>query len=460
MLIRHQLILRFLGLVFAIQLCLTAFVYFYSARSRELRFYHRLEARANHMANLLIHRLRLDPDLLRTFRQSDLLVMPNERVSIYDASRRLRFRIQQDRAVGPVPDARYFDQITARQPARFRVGEVETLGILTEHHGQPYWLFVAGQDRFGRAEFASLRPILVVGNAGALALIILAAWYFAVRSLRPLGRMVQEVENIRAPGLHQRVDEGNGRDEIARLAITFNRMLDGLQQAFEAQKSFFAHASHELRTPLANLLGTLETASAYDTTVPAAKSSIDSAIEETHSIIDLTNGLLALAKAEDTSFPRTQVALDECVVLALAACATKYPGRDVQLQVGTWPESAEDLFAVCGNAALLTTVVGNLLDNACKYSAGAVAVGLRYASPTTIALEVRDSGIGMAPADVQRVREPLYRAANGQAAPGYGLGLAIADKIIQLHGGRLLIESELRQGTAATVQLPAAPSGA
>ena len=114
--------------------------------------------------------------------------------------------------------------------------------------------------RLGRAQLASLRLILLAGNVGALVLIILAGWYFADESLKPIARVVRQVKKITASELSRRVDEGNGTDEIAQLASTFNQMLGGLEQAFEAQKSFVSHASHELRTPLTVALGTLQTA--------------------------------------------------------------------------------------------------------------------------------------------------------------------------------------------------------
>ncbi|SNR51900.1 MULTISPECIES: ATP-binding protein [Hymenobacter] len=457
MLIRNKLILRFMALVITIQLCLTAFIYYYSAQARELRFYHRLEAKAEQTAHLLIHRLNLEPEVLQSFRKKDLLTMHNERISIYDPQRRLVFhlaQVPQDAGI-PTQDTAYFNQITRKKPARFQRGKVETLGMLYRHQGKPYLIFVAGRDQFGGREFDTLRSILLGGNLGALVLIIGAAWYFADRSLRPLSRMVTEVKGITASNLRKRVDEGNRRDEIAHLAMTFNEMLSGLEQSFEAQKSFLSHASHELRTPLANVLGTLETASAYDTELPAAKRSIDSAVEEIQRIIDLTNGLLALAKADDTSFRRTPVQLDDVVLQAVDSCSARYPGRTVQVEFGTWPETVEAVFSVPGNAQLLQTAVLNLLDNACKYSTQTVTVALGYETPRQILLTITDTGSGLAADELMRVVEPLYRGANGRDKPGYGLGLAITQKIVQVHAGQLQIASEVGKGTRVLVRLPA-----
>ncbi|GGF08709.1 sensor histidine kinase [Hymenobacter cavernae] len=454
MLIRNKLILRFTLLVVAIQLCLSAFVYYYSALSREQRYYHRLEAKAILVGSILIKRGNLAENKLRNFHRKDLLTMHDERISIYDQTGRVLYTTApgSQSALDPV----YFAVIKNNKPAHFRQGPLETAGILYQHKGQSYQIFVSGRDEFGNREFEKLRLILLVGNLGTLVLIILAGWYFVEQSLQPISRIVTEVEGITARNLSLRVHEGNRRDEIARLAITFNQMLSGLELAFESQKSFLSHASHELRTPLANLLGTLETSAAYDTDLAEAKQSINSAIEEIRHVIELTNGLLALAKADDTSFRRVPVRFDECVTQAINTCSTKHPQQSIRLDFGFLPESVEDMFMVRGNAQLLTTAVLNLLDNACKYSQAAVRVTLGYSTPQQLLLQIMDTGLGMSEEELRRIFEPLYRGQNGKNTPGYGLGLPITRKIIQLHAGQLLMESKPGEGTTATVRLPAA----
>ncbi|OUJ74644.1 sensor histidine kinase [Hymenobacter crusticola] len=454
MLIRNKLILRFTLLVVAIQLCLSAFVYYYSALSREQRYYHRLEAKALLIGSILIRRGNLAENKLRSFHRKDLLTMHDERISIYNQDGRLLYTTASDKRT--LPEGAYLEKITSKKPVHFQVGKLETAGVLYRHKGQSYYLFVSGWDEFGGREFEKLRLILLVGNLGTLVLIILAGWYFVEQSLQPISRIVTEVEGITASNLSLRVHEGNRRDEIARLAITFNQMLSGLELAFESQKSFLSHASHELRTPLANLLGTLETSAAYDTDLADAKHSINSAIEEIRHVIELTNGLLALAKADDTSFRRLPVRFDECVTQAIAACSTKYQHYAIRLDFGFLPESVEDMFMVRGNAQLLTTAVLNLLDNACKYSHAEVRVTLGYDTPRKLVLQITDTGLGMSEEELRRVFEPLYRGETGKQMPGYGLGLPITRKIIQLHAGQLFLQSKPGEGTTATVRLPAA----
>lgn len=450
--------LWFMALVFTIQLCLTAFIYYYSVRARELRFYHRLESKAEQTAHLLIGRLDLKPEDLSSLRKKDLLTMHNERISIYAPTGKLVFHIAQEKedAGAPTTDAAYFGRITRQQPARFHKGAVEVLGMQYRHKGQRYLIFVAGRDAFGRREFATLRAILLGGNLGALVLIIGAAWLFAGRLLRPLARMVAEVRGITASSLRQRVNEGNRRDEIAQLAMTFNEMLSGLEQTFEAHKNFVSHASHELRTPLATVLGTLETAAAYDPDLPTARRSMESAVEEIQKVIDLTNSLLALARAEGAAPEADRVPFDDVVLRAVASCRTRYPGRTVQVDFGQWPNAVEVPFATPGNEQLLHTAVLNLLDNACKYSAGGVSVKLQYNPARQLWLRIADTGAGLTAAELARLTEPLFRGENSRDRPGFGLGLPITQKIVQAHGGQLRITSVVGEGTQAEMLLLAA----
>ncbi|MBO3270955.1 sensor histidine kinase [Hymenobacter defluvii] len=453
MLIRNKLLLRFTLLVVGIQLALSAFIYYFSSFSREQRYYHRLEGKAVLAARLLIRRANLDTAVLRTFRRADLLTMHQEYIGIYDEQNQLVYGL--GKSLRPLPDSVYLNQIRSTRPAHFQLDGREGVGILYQHQGRSYRVLLVGQDVFGAREFAKLRLLLLVGNLGALVLIILAGWYFTDQALRPIARVVRQVKRITASNLSRRVAEGNRRDEIAQLAITFNEMLSGLEQAFESQKSFLSHASHELRTPLANLLGTLETSLAYDHDLSEARQSTASAMEEIRRLIALTNDLLALAKADDTAFRREPVRLDECVTQALTLCKTKYPTRTIRLDFDDLPEEVEDPFMVLGNAQLLTTVVFNLLDNACKYSAGAVSSTLGYADSATLRLTITDAGKGMSSAELTHVFEPLYRGESGRHMPGHGLGLPITRKIVQRHGGQLTLASEPGAGTTATVLLAA-----
>ncbi|WP_052695641.1 sensor histidine kinase [Hymenobacter sp. AT01-02] len=233
-------------------------------------------------------------------------------------------------------------------------------------------------------------------------------------------------------------------------------LLSELEQAFESQKSFLSHASHELRTPLTTLMGTLETALTYDHTLEEARQSLGAGLEAARHLNGLTNSLLALAKVDGALPAPVPVRLDECLNQALEYAHSKYPGRELRLTFGDLPASEEaDVFMVPGNAQLLTTALFNLLDNACKYSVGAIHSELGYAATHTLQVRITDTGRGLTPEELSHIYEPLYRAAGAAGRPGYGLGLPLTQKIVQRHGGRLELTSVAGEGTTATVWLPA-----
>ncbi|UOG75200.1 ATP-binding protein [Hymenobacter tibetensis] len=451
MLIRNKLILRFTLLVLAIQLGFSAFIYYFHEATREQRFSQRLAGKGTMTARLL---LRQQPDdvVMRSIHRRDLFTILDEQISIYDPDDHLIYT--SDDSLSQRLNSFYLAQVEPGKLVQFTDGELEVVGVTHEYKGRYYRIFAAGRDQFGLLQLDKLRLILLVGNVGALVLIILAGWYFADESLKPMARVVGQVERITAGRLSLRVDEGNGTDEIAQLAVTFNQMLARVEQAFEMQKNFLSHASHELRTPLATALGTLETSYAYDTDLTEAKQSTASAVEELKHLVGLTNALLALAKAEDASFRRDTVRLDECLTQALTYCQSKYPSRQVQLEFGELPTTDDDPFLVLGNEQLLTTALLNLLDNACKYSTGTVQVCLGYHA-AHLEVKVQDAGIGIAATELSRVTSALYRAENARYAPGYGLGLTVTQKIAERHGGTLTLVSVPDLGTTATLSLPA-----
>ncbi|GAB3878245.1 ATP-binding protein [Hymenobacter segetis] len=456
MLIRNKLMLRFTLLVLAIQVSFSAFIYYFNASTRAQRFEHRLGTSATLASRLLVRTGKLETGQLGSLRRRDILTLQEEQISIYDADGALRFSSADD--IDQVPSRA---RLRAWQPGKlvpFK-GEKrrEGVGLDYLHDGEHYRIFVSAEDKPGWERLWQLGLLLLVGNLGALALTILAGWYFAGAALAPVARISRQAGRISATNLGRRLSEGNGRDELAQLAYAFNGMLGGLEQAFEAQKSFLAHASHELRTPLTTLTGTLETALAYDASLPEARQSLAQALEASRHLTALTSSLLSLAKVDGTLPKFEPVRLDECLNQALSFARAKYAGREFRLAFGELPEEAEtDVFMVPGNAELLTTALLNLLDNAGKYSAGPVQAELAYEGPATLRIRVIDVGPGLSPEELSHIYEPLYRAAGAVGRPGYGLGLPLTQRIVQRHGGRLELASAVGQGTTATVWLPAA----
>ncbi len=450
MLIRNRLTIIFTGLAMAIQVTLSLLVWYFYSLYRQEEFYSRLESKARVAGRLLISRRHLHDDFFKNMVRTDLLTIVEEQISIYDDRHHLVFTNRT------LKESEYYKEkiplLSTDDNAlfAFKSGHLESIVIPFRDRGQLFYIFASGFDRIGFSKLSALQQILLLANVLGFALIVLAGWYFSGRVLRPIAQIVDEVEQITAKHLHKRVHEGNRRDEIAQLAMTFNQMLFRLEDAFVSQRSFVAHASHELRTPLTNTLGTLETSLQYDHNPNDWRESMAVAVDELKKVITLTNGLLGLAKVTDGTVALMTVQVDDCLLTAIGQVQAKYPDRSIPLQ---FIADVEEALTVKGNATLLTTAFLNVLDNACKYSNEAVSVQLQ-ATEGQIIVTVSDKGRGIADADTAHILAPLYRGNNVEGVPGYGIGLAITQKIIELHQGILHITSKENQGTTVMIELP------
>lgn len=448
MLIRNRLTIIFTLLATGIQIMLSLLVWYFYSLYRQEEFYSRLESKARVAGRVLISRRHLHDNFFKNMVRTDLLTIVEEQISIYDSRHNLVFTNRT------LQESEYYKEkiplLDTNSLFEFKSGHLESIVIPYHDRAQLFYIFASGYDRIGLAKLTALQQILLLANLLGFTLIVLAGWYFSGRVLKPISQIVDEVEQITAQDLHKRVHEGNRRDEIAQLAMTFNQMLFRLEDAFVSQRSFVAHASHELRTPLTNTLGTLETSLRYDPNPADWRDSMEVAVDELKKLIVLTNGLLGLAKVTDGTVALATVQVDDCLLTAIEQVQARYPSRNLSLQ---FMANEAETFTVKGNASLLTTAFLNVLDNACKYSSEAVSVSLQ-SKESQIIVTVADRGRGIAETDIVHILDPLFRGQNVEGVPGYGIGLAVTQKIIELHQGTMQITSRVDQGTTVTVSLP------
>jgi len=302
-----------------------------------------------------------------------------------------------------------------------------------------------------RATTRVLLSLLVAGGAGVLILAILGSRVLVRRGLGPLDEMATVAESITARRLDQRMVLRDPPRELGRLAGTFNAMLERLHAAFAAQQRFVADASHELRTPLATIRGRSEVLLLSPTLDPETRDGLAMIRDEAGRMGRLVANLLLLARGDEArTIDRRPVELD--VLLLEVARQARALAQGVTVTLGH-----EDQALVPGDADLLKQLVLNLVDNALTYTppGGRVDLSL-YVAHGHARLAVRDTGPGIAPADLTRIFERFYRPdrARARRSGGAGLGLAIARWIAEAHGGRIDVDSIVGQGSTFTVVLP------
>jgi signal transduction histidine kinase len=307
--------------------------------------------------------------------------------------------------------------------------------------GGPVTIYVASTMEPVDDAVAALKRALAIGGPVLLVLVGITTWLVVGGALRPVDVISAEVADVSERSLDRRVSVPPARDEISRLAVVMNTMLDRLQRAAERQRRFVADASHELRTPLAAARTDLEVALAHPESTDFKATATD-LLAANARMERLVRDLLFLARADGTAAraPAVPVDLDDVV---LAECAGR-PLVDTRRVSGA---------AVAGRPDELARAVRNLLDNAERYAVSRVTVDLST-EDGRVTLVVADDGPGVPPADRERVFERFTRlgGARSRHDGGAGLGLAIVREIVVSHGGTVRVGD----GARFVVELPAA----
>lgn len=298
--------------------------------------------------------------------------------------------------------------------------------------------------------------LLLTALAGTM---ILAGWFgsrwLAREALLPVEALTATAEQISAPSLRTRMTLAAPYEEFARLANVFNAMLDRLHHVFESQRQFIADAAHEIQTPLTVIKGTIEVALQKSRTTGDYRDALVTNLGQVERLGTLTRSLLTLAQFSGDRPPVTlaPLALEPLVQELVKELSPLAEDRKIQLIV-----DAQPVPRVQGDAGRLTQLLINLLDNALAYTPPEGRITIRLEPiPGQVALQVEDTGCGIAPEHLPHLFERFYRAdpARARESGGTGLGLAIVKEIAEAHGGRVTVESTPGQGTRFTVTLPA-----
>ncbi|MBE9373043.1 HAMP domain-containing histidine kinase [Saccharopolyspora sp. HNM0983] len=302
------------------------------------------------------------------------------------------------------------------------------------------------------------RRVLTAGGFAFVAVVgatALLSWTVTGRVLRPLQEVTDSARRLSAESLDERIALTGPRDEVAELADTFDRMLDRLQGAFDAQRRFVANASHELRTPLSVIRTELDvTLADPDADADELRRMAGVVREAAEKAEHLVEALLVLARTEATALPvRKPVDLAELLTRAVRLVEAQATGRGLRIS-----RSGGAAFAA-GDPALLERIAGNLLENAVQHNVdgGWIAVSTTSGAQWS-SLRVASSGEPVDQRSAEELFEPFRRdGVQRTARAGTGLGLSIVRAAALAHGGRTRAEPVPGGGLAVVVDLPAAP---
>jgi two-component system, OmpR family, sensor kinase len=312
--------------------------------------------------------------------------------------------------------------------------------------------------------FASARDAIGIILAAAVAAVVIFSIVLAGQATTPINELSHEMREISSDRLamaggagftdgKRRLPWRGRRDEIGRLAQSFNDLLQRLAEAFARERQFISDASHELKTPLTSINANAQMLLRWgDRDQAIRRESLETIARESADLAGMVNGMLTLAKADrGDEIPKEPVSLAQIASEVVQNATPRAAEKQLEL---TFAHNGAPI--VFGDASLLRQMVGNLVDNAIKFSDRG-RVGVRVGGDKTTAwVEVTDSGPGIPAQELPHVFDRFYRAdkARSREVPGTGLGLAIVRSIAQAHDGEASAGKAPGGGALFRVSLP------
>lgn len=438
--IRTRLTLQFGFLVSAILLLSFLAIYVFARWQWQRDFENRLYDKAVTAATLLLKVEQVDSALLKVIDRAKRDYLFRENISILDSAYTeiytnndtIDFRLSPEQLA----------QVQKQKRTTFALDPFSAIGILFKHQQQDFIVIAGAIHRDAHQNLRLLRNLLATTFLIWIAVVSLAGWVYAGRALKPIQRVMEDVQDITTTNLNKRLTGADQPDEIGKLTLIFNQMLERLENAFVLQKTFVANVSHELRNPLTKVTSQLEVTLLKPRDTAQYQETITSVLEDIRELNQLTNTLLDLAKVtQGSGFTMSEVRVDEVILDARQDVVETDAAYIVRVVFDAMPDDTERL-RVMGNGHLLRTAVVNVLENACKFSPDHVALVRLQATDGQLQIQVENA---LAPGtfsdeDRARIFEPFYRIRGTTQVKGYGIGLSLAQRIVSIHNGAITFQ--------------------
>lgn len=451
MIVKNVLALKFTAIIATVLLIFSLFVFEFSNSFRENEFNQSLKANSENLVHTILDSNEVDHAFIQSTFQHNLNIHPKQVLVILESDNKVFF---ETKSLNNDVVKFLIDQISDKTDYSFVKNDTTFVAYNYLMNGVKYKVISSAVDEAGKVKMRFLKLCLISLFIVSVILTILFGRIFAKQALLPMNNVIAQVEKINESNLFERVDIGNGKDEIAQLAITFNQMLDRLENSFKLQKTFVSNASHEFRTPLTVMKGQIEVLLLQPRTTETYIKTFASLLDDINNQINLINGLSNLANANanfpNISFGKVYIIdlLDECV--SELSRNKKY---NAVLNIEDLPDNENTLY-LKGNHALLRSALMNVMDNACKFNKTPTCQVNFKCNNEYMVITVIDSGLGISKDDISHIFESFYRSNNIRHIQGHGIGLSLVKKIVDLHHGKITVTSELGKGTKMSIYLP------
>lgn len=387
-------------------------------------------------------------DLKNQFENS--AVLSNEKILIYNSDFKVLYA---DSIILPLNEIK--EKLKDNREFKYKTNRIDIIGFDYNYKDENFIILASATDTQGISYINFLKKLLVVRGGIIVIIIIISGWLYAGSFLKPIADIVDQTNEITDTNLNKRLDARNTKDEVGKLTSTLNQMLERIEVSFKAQKRFISNASHEMRNPLTAINGQIEVALIKDRENQEYKAILESISVDIKELILLVNNLLDLANSDVLNLTQNfgEIRIDEVLWSIQEDLTKKNSACKIKIDFEHLPDNEREL--VCkGEEKLLKTAFKNIIDNACKFSNNQqVSVRITFLKDH-IKISVMDKGIGIPESYFEHIFEPFHRAGNAARIPGNGVGLTLVQKIIKIHGGKLVVKSKLGEGTTVEIELP------
>ncbi|MCP4670780.1 MAG: HAMP domain-containing protein [Desulfobacula sp.] len=279
-----------------------------------------------------------------------------------------------------------------------------------------------------------------------------SGWLLVAKALSGVKTITKTARDISGSNLEERVLAIGNKNELDQLAITFNSMLDRIEELVKNIREMSDNIAHDLKSPITRIRGFAELALVHDENMDNYRTMASNTIEESDRLLDMINTMLVISRAEagedDFNFAKTNLSL-----MIKEACELFAPlAEDKHIKLSL---DIQDNILIFSDMKMLQRAFSNILDNAIKYTPanGEVSIVLILKNSGAV-IKIQDTGIGITPNDFEKIFERFYRADISRTKAGSGLGLSLARTIVRAHKGEITVSNAQHSGSVFKIRLP------
>lgn len=452
--IKAKITLFFALLASVMLIVLGSVVYYFVSLERQNAFHTRLQSRAQFTDQLYTILENNSFNFIDRISSGSSYLLPDLYVGIFDLNGNPVYQFSSDSSYRSVLEPEALSGSLSNGMYFFSKGEKEALAYFPPLNYHNKIIVIEALDAAGYRVLNQLKNIFLICIPIGIALAVLVGIWFSNWLVKPVNRMINEVNEIAANNISGKVHVKDNKDALGRLGITFNNLLEKVRGSFASQNSFISNASHELSTPLTSISSQLQVTLQKERSTEEYKRVMYSIREDVQNLLQLTKSLLEIAKTGvEGSVELSEVRIDEILFRIMSDLHKTHPNWMVELHFDD-PGEDEQSMIVYGNADLIYISLKNIIENACKFSSEGKAYVQLSDENSHLIVSIKNYGNPIPREELISIFQPFFRSSATSHLPGSGLGLAITKKIIGFHKGNISVNSSLEKGTEFRISFP------